>query len=234
MDNRLILKQLQTQEGFKNKIDFANFLGISESTFRSWQRGQAMDLEILKKKIPNLESRCPALFAKDSSAEAKVAAKVLSPEEVKGMSIKERLRYFVTTMGITKTDFYKATGLSNGMLDKGCGISALNIQKILQEYPNLDSAWLVNGEGSMLVDPELGNVVVGEDKSGTATFLDLVSGKIPTQVPAVDSMSMDELRRYITDTIPSFIEAIKEKDDQIRRKDEQIAKLLDIVAKSQK
>ena len=66
------------------------------------------------------------------------------------MSAKRNLLKYIEKKGITKTDFYKKTGLSNGFLDKNNNISSQNIEIIIYNYPDLDLNWLITGAGEML------------------------------------------------------------------------------------
>ncbi len=51
--------------------------------------------------------------------------------------------------GISKTDFYKKTGLSNGYLDKEGGVNESSLEKFLNTYPNVRLEWLILGDGQM-------------------------------------------------------------------------------------
>ena len=64
----------------------------------------------------------------------------------------ERLRQFVEYKGISKYQFYKATGLANGYLDRDGSIGSDKCEKILSQYPELSLEWLVLGVGDMLRD----------------------------------------------------------------------------------
>lgn len=66
------------------------------------------------------------------------------------MSAIERLREFIEYKGISKYSFYKATGLSNGYLDKGGNIGSDKCEIISSVYPDLNLVWLITGKGEML------------------------------------------------------------------------------------
>ncbi len=66
----------------------------------------------------------------------------------------ERLRQFVEYKGISKYQFYKATGLANGYLDRDGSVGSDKCEKILSHYPELSLEWLVLGVGDMLRDIE--------------------------------------------------------------------------------
>ncbi|QPH38400.1 S24 family peptidase [Pedobacter endophyticus] len=48
---------------------------------------------------------------------------------------------------MSKYEFYKKTGLSNGFLDKGSNIGSDKCQKISEVFPGLNIAWLITGKG---------------------------------------------------------------------------------------
>lgn len=81
-------------------------------------------------------------------------------------TIKDRLTTFYKAIGITKREFERRCGLSNGYMDKlkDCP-SSIKMERILSEFPQLDRVWLVTGEGTMLND---GATVIG-DNNITAT-----------------------------------------------------------------
>lgn len=66
------------------------------------------------------------------------------------MDTKANLLIFIKEKNLSKTDFYKITGLSNGFLDKGGSVTTSNLETILKVFPELSAYWLVTGEGPML------------------------------------------------------------------------------------
>ena len=67
------------------------------------------------------------------------------------MSVKERLVTFIKSQGLTVQKFEMRCGLSNGYVSsirKGIGTEKLEI--VLTEFPALNRAWLLYGEGDML------------------------------------------------------------------------------------
>ena len=57
---------------------------------------------------------------------------------------------FVDTLGISKRDFYAATGISRGTLESSTGITEDTIAKVFASYPYLSTMWVVLGKGEML------------------------------------------------------------------------------------
>lgn len=64
--------------------------------------------------------------------------------------IKKNILSFIEYKGFTKYEFYKKTGISNGILSQSNGLSEENILKILNNFPELSEKFLLTGEGEML------------------------------------------------------------------------------------
>lgn len=64
--------------------------------------------------------------------------------------ITDRVLQIIEYKGISKSRFYKETGLSNGFLDKVKDIGASKVEDILNTYPEIDIEWLLTGKGRML------------------------------------------------------------------------------------
>ena len=66
-------------------------------------------------------------------------------------TLKERILAFIEKMGLTKAQFEKNAGLSNGFVDKsGDNSRRSSLDKISTAYPQLNMVWLLTGEGEML------------------------------------------------------------------------------------
>lgn len=67
------------------------------------------------------------------------------------MDIKGRLMQFITPTGLSVQAFENAVNLSNGAVSKmGDGTRRTTINKISNRFPELNTNWLVTGEGEML------------------------------------------------------------------------------------
>lgn len=66
------------------------------------------------------------------------------------MTTKEKIIQYLETKGVSKRDFYKKTGLSNGFLDSGKHIGSDNLRVIVDNYPDLNLEWLVMDKGEMI------------------------------------------------------------------------------------
>lgn len=65
--------------------------------------------------------------------------------------IRERIIKYLEKKGISKYQFYKDTGLSNGFLDKEGSIGSDKCEKISYQYPDLSLLWLITGKGDMFI-----------------------------------------------------------------------------------
>lgn len=70
----------------------------------------------------------------------------------------ERLRVFLEEQSISKNDFDKRIGASNGYIGKqiknSASIGTDVIEKIISIFPQLNIIWLLTGEGPMLLEKE--------------------------------------------------------------------------------
>ena len=64
--------------------------------------------------------------------------------------IKQRILYFVDYLKISKREFYNNTGISRGTLDNTTGITEETIAKLFARYGDINSHWLLTGEGEMV------------------------------------------------------------------------------------
>lgn len=68
----------------------------------------------------------------------------------------ERLSLFMKTKGLNDNQLTVKANLSNGLIGKvingKSALSAVNIAKILQAFPDLSSDWLLIGRGNMLIE----------------------------------------------------------------------------------
>lgn len=97
------------------------------------------------------------------------------------MNTKERLLKYLDYKGITKADFYKKTGLSNGFLDKNANINSDKIEIIGRVCVDLNLIWLINGDGNMIVaSPELEELTIQDFTKSNEKHIEL------QQIPLYD------------------------------------------------
>ncbi|MDR2910730.1 MAG: hypothetical protein LBV47_05130 [Bacteroidales bacterium] len=120
--------------------------------------------------------------------------------------MKERLLKFLTYLEIGQTKFEEKTGLSRGLINKIKGnISLDTLQKITDNYPELNENWLRTGEGEMIKQINQNNVN-GDNIHGHNV--------------SVGKTQADKL-----------IDLLKTKDEQISKSQEQIDRLIGIIEK---
>jgi phage repressor protein C with HTH and peptisase S24 domain len=121
--------------------------------------------------------------------------------------IKERILIFIENQGITKANFTRSTNMSYAnMKGKGLGseIGGDALSKILSEYPNLSSDWLITGEGEMLKNGnEIPKAIKSEDGKTEGILL------IPIEAMAGFGTGETQILEYECDryVIPMFRDA---------------------------
>lgn len=119
-------------------------------------------------------------------------------------TIKDRLTKFYKTIGITKREFERRCGFSNGYMDKlkDCP-SSIKLERILSEFPQLDRVWLVTGEGDMLNESQTvsgeisGNVINGH-----------VGGDVNSNAAIVKALEINQKSQEQIDRLLAIIERL--------------------------
>lgn len=89
----------------------------------------------------------------------------------KGETIKERIARFLEYKGFGQAKFAELAGLSKGFANVvGDSISTKSLTKIKDAYPELNTDWLITGEGSMLKE-EPGTLFPAEEPTVEATAI---------------------------------------------------------------
>jgi hypothetical protein len=89
------------------------------------------------------------------------------------MSVKQRLIEFIKVLEIGQGAFEKEVGLSNGYVNNiRQSIQPDKLQRIALKYPQLNSGWLMTGEGEMLrnyqnLENVSNSVAIGRDANGS-------------------------------------------------------------------
>ena len=86
------------------------------------------------------------------------------------MSLQDRIRQFISYIGLTVSEFEGKVGLSKGSVSKmGDGTRRTTIDKISNSFPELSKTWLLTGEGEMLNtegDSTALTAIVPQDEKG--------------------------------------------------------------------
>lgn len=69
---------------------------------------------------------------------------------------------YIKYKGVKKSEFYRATALSNGFLDKNENIGSDKIEIIISRYQDLNVIWLITGTGEMLISDTTGEAKLVE------------------------------------------------------------------------
>ena len=69
--------------------------------------------------------------------------------------IKQNILLYLAEKGVTSYEFYKASGVTRGILQQNNGISEDNIARFLAYAPDVNIEWLITGKGDMLRNKEV-------------------------------------------------------------------------------
>ncbi len=134
-------------------------------------------------------------------------------------NIHSRINLIINKLGLSKNAFGEIVGISSSQMtnittnEKDFGVSIL--LKIVSSYKNINPDWLLFGEGEMF---RVG--VVGEKvllSSGNTN----INGDID-----INGVNINE-HQSLVDVVSFLKEELKEKNNQLHKRDEQINKLLD-------
>jgi hypothetical protein len=110
---------------------------------------------------------------------------------------KKRLLEFLAYLDIGQNAFEKKVGIANGYISHNKGsIGSEIISKISEQYPELNIDWLLNGKGTM---------VVNEQKSENNSGVGIIGNNI-------NGGSINDHK-----VVLEMIELLKKKDEQIDR-----------------
>lgn len=80
------------------------------------------------------------------------------------MGSTERMREYLDYKGISKYKFCNDLGFSNKFLDNSSNMGTDKACKILHHYPEINSEWLLTGNGSMIKENETSVVIMNTDR----------------------------------------------------------------------
>lgn len=130
-------------------------------------------------------------------------------------TVKERLKEFINYIGIGQTKFEANCGLSNGYVNNiRVSIQPKTLQKIALSYPDLNRAWLLTGEGEMIVD----NQHLNKEESGDTIVLPVSVWKI-IQAQAESLVIRDRQLDARDRQIEELIKLLKSQMEENRKND---------------
>lgn len=133
------------------------------------------------------------------------------------MDTKERLLQLIDALGISKSEFERNCGLSNGYLNSiRNGIGSKGLALILNTYPRVNRSWLIFGEGEMFVNPETAPSEIQHDR-------DQLGGDNNTQVIGNGNHVNNPT------TLDKAIDEIAAQRKVVQKSQEQIDRLLSII-----
>lgn len=141
-------------------------------------------------------------------------------------TVKDRLVQFINHLRISTRAFEIACGFSNGFVKNiSRGIGADKMRSILQTYPQLNSDWLITGEGEMLrpvvsqqvgdIDGDARNINVYNSDAAYTTLLKIVESHQSTTDSLIDlfksQQAQSNKQMEQTDKLISLLQAVIER-----------------------
>lgn len=115
------------------------------------------------------------------------------------MGSTERVREYLDYKGITKYKFCNDLGFSNKFLDNSSNMGTDKACKILHYYPDLNSEWLLTGNGSMIKEENTSVLIMNSDRK-TADAL-----HVSQEIPLYDLEAVAGLRELFSSGEPQRI-----------------------------
>lgn len=113
--------------------------------------------------------------------------------------IKQRILQFIDELGVSKREFYAKTSISRGTLESNTGITEDIIARFFATYQNISPAWLLTGEGAMLISNEpLKEAVASDLPSGPCQQCELRDMLIKQQSKTI-ALLEDKIKSYGSD-----------------------------------
>ncbi|PJJ08644.1 peptidase S24-like protein [Flavobacterium sp. 1] len=114
------------------------------------------------------------------------------------MGSTERMREYLDYKGITKYKFCNDLGFSNKFLDNSSNMGTDKACKILHQYPEINSEWLLTGNGSMIKEDT--NIVVMNNDRKTLDSL-----HVNQEIPLYDLEAVAGLRELFSSGKPQRV-----------------------------
>ncbi|MFD2938416.1 S24 family peptidase [Flavobacterium notoginsengisoli] len=115
------------------------------------------------------------------------------------MGSTERVREYLDYKGITKYKFCNDLGFSNKFLDNSSNMGTDKACKILHYYPDLNSEWLLTGNGSMIKEENTSIVIMNNDRKTVDSL------HVNQEIPLYDLEAVAGLRELFSSGEPQRI-----------------------------
>lgn len=148
-------------------------------------------------------------------------------------NLQTRLLTIISRMGLTKAQFEKQAGLSNGFVDKaGDNTRKSSLDKISTAFPQINTNWLLTGEGQMLRDQFMGssinignitNSVAGNNSNNVNTR---INDNTESNALKVKVAKLEADNKHLQSEVEHLKEIVSEKDARIKEKERTIGILM--------
>nr|WP_294783370.1 S24 family peptidase [uncultured Flavobacterium sp.] len=115
------------------------------------------------------------------------------------MGSTERVREYLDYKGISKYKFCNDLGFSNKFLDNSSNMGTDKACKILHHYPDLNSEWLLTGNGSMIKEDNTSIVIMNSDRKTVDSL------HVSQEIPLYDLEAVAGLRELFSSGEPQRI-----------------------------
>lgn len=115
------------------------------------------------------------------------------------MGSTERMREYLYYKGITKYKFCNDLGFSNKFLDNSSNMGTDKACKILHYYPEINSEWLLTGNGPMIKEDNTNIIIMNNDRRTIDTL------HVSQEIPLYDLEAVAGLRELFNSGKPQRI-----------------------------
>ena len=115
------------------------------------------------------------------------------------MGSTERVREYLDYKGITKYKFCNDLGFSNKFLDNSSNMGTDKACKILHHYPEINSEWLLTGNGSMIKEDNSSVMIMNSDRKTVDSI------HVNQEIPLYDLEAVAGLRELFNSGEPQRV-----------------------------
>lgn len=115
------------------------------------------------------------------------------------MGSTERVREYLDFKGISRYKFCNDLGFSNKFLDNSSNMGTDKACKILHHYPDLNSEWLLTGNGTMIKEDNANVLIMNNDRKTVDSI------QVSQEIPLYDLEAVAGLRELFSSGEPQRI-----------------------------